>query len=80
MEAKRKEFSLKFKKEILAVIFLGIITLVIASILDPDRSDQIFDTLKILGVLLVIMPLILILYRYSMEDIRKSKKKSFSKG
>ena len=61
------EVIFKFKKEIFGLIFVGVIILVILYFLAPDRSEQIFNTLTLLAVLLITLPIFLILMRYFIE-------------
>ena len=68
MDAGYKDFSLKFKSLILALVFLGIMTLVIVFLLAPDRSEQTLDALTFLAVILIMIPLLFITLQYFMKE------------
>lgn len=68
MEAGYKSFWVKFKSQILALIFIGMMMLVFVILLAPDRSEQILDTLTILAVFLITIPFLLILFRHLFKD------------
>ncbi len=68
MEIKIKEILIKFKTEILAVIFLGILMLVIAAYI-PD--EYVKSVLISLGTFLIMSPALLILLFYAMNQILK---------
>ena len=68
MEAGIKKFWIKFKNEILALIFLGILMIVIAAYI---QDDYIRSILINLGTSLVMFPLFIILLFYALNQMRR---------
>jgi len=71
MEAGYKNFRLIFKNLILALIFMGIIMLVISYYLPPETNGNIKETLRVLGILFIVMGFLIIVFPYLMEEIKK---------
>lgn len=62
------EVIFKFKKEIFGLVLAGIIMLMIAYLLAPDKGEQIIDTLRSFGALLIIIPFLLIILIYIIKE------------
>ena len=58
------EVIFKFKKEIFGLAIVGIIMLSVAFILAPDKGEQIIDIMVLFGAILIMIPLLLITFRY----------------
>lgn len=71
MEARYKNVTLKFKNLILALIFMGIIMLVISYYLPPDINGSIKETLRILGIFFILFGFFVIVLPYVMKEILK---------
>ena len=71
MEITFRDFIVKFKSLILAVIALGVMMYVVSYLLDPNQEEQILNTLNNLGGLFIILPFILILFFFVMKEMTK---------
>jgi len=58
------EVIFKFKKEIWVIFGAGITLLIVASLLNPDLSQQISNILTLFGVFLILIPVILVTLNY----------------
>ena len=55
----------KFKNKIWIFLIAGILLLAIVAVLNPNQSQQIFNTMSLLGVLFIGIFGILVLFRFS---------------
>lgn len=62
------EVIFKFKKEIFGLILVGIIMLAVAFVLAPDKGEQIINTLVIFAAIFIMIPLLLITFRYFIDE------------
>ena len=67
MEASYKKIKLKFTNLILALIFMGILMLVISYYLPPDINGNSKETLRILGIFFILMGFLVIVLPYIKE-------------
>lgn len=71
MEAGYKGFRINFRNLILALIFLGILMLVIAFLLSPDKNEQILDFLRTFGALFILMGFLIIILPILIKEMAK---------
>ena len=65
------EIIFKIKKEIWVIFGAGLILLIVASFLNPDLNQQIFDILTLFGVFLMLIPVILVTLNYLQKSRTK---------
>ncbi len=69
MEVKYNKVEFKIKNLILALIFMGIIMLVISYYLPSEINGKIKETLRILGIFFILIGLFVIILPYVMKEI-----------
>ena len=72
MEVKYNKVEFKFKNLILALIFMGIIMLVISYYLPSETNGNIKETLRILGIFFILIGFFVIILPYIMKEILKT--------
>ena len=71
MEASYKNIKLKFKNLILALIFMGILMLVISYYLPPDINGNTKEVLGLFGGFFIIMGFLIIVLPHIMKQIQE---------
>ena len=71
MEAKYNKLELKFKDMRLALIFMGILMLVISSFLPSETNGDIKETLKILGIFFILICFVIVVFPHIMTGMGK---------
>lgn len=69
MEAFYKKFRLKFNNIILAIIFMGILMIVISCFLPPDINGYGKEPLRNLGIFFIVMGFLVIVLPYITKEI-----------